>query len=158
MKYTPGSLAYDFDLFMPAEKAQPAQSPAPRRQNVVRMPARRDRRRTEAAKGLAGRISSVLMAALVIAMLCATIFLRVQITETTDQISKAQAALEEQKSEETRLLMEVENKISYKNLEEAAKELGMQKKERDQVTYIRTNPDSKGEVVGSGGKLSADKE
>lgn len=157
MKYTSDSLAYDFSLFMPAEQTRPAAAPS--KPNIVKMPARQDKgRRAAAARGLAGRFSTILMAALVIAMLCATIFLRVQITEVTDQIGKAQAVLEEQKSEETRLLMEVERKVSYKNIEEAAEELGMQKKERGQVNYIRTNPDNKAEVVGNDGKLSADKD
>ena len=39
--------------------------------------------------------------------------------------------------------------------EEAAQQLGMQKKERSQVNYIRTNPDSKGESAGQSGELWA---
>ena len=157
MKYTKDSLAYDFSLFQPKAEAaaQPAAQPAKPKQNIVKMPAGHDRRKKAAAKGMAGRISSILMAALVVAMLCGSIFLRVQITEVTDQIGKAQSVLDEQKSEKTRLLMEMERKVSYKNIEEAAEQLGMQKKERSQVNYISTNPDSKGEVVGNGGKLSA---
>lgn len=154
IKYTPDSMAYDFSMFLPKEQETPAAAPR-RKQNIVKMPVREERRKKAAAKNLAGKVSSFLMAALVVAMLCGSLYLRVEITEVTDQIGKAQAVLEEQKSEETRLLMEVERKVSYKNIEEAAQQLGMQKKERSQVNYIRTNPDSKGETAGKSGALSA---
>ena len=35
--------------------------------------------------------------------------------------------------------MELERKVSYANLEQAAKDLGMQKIEKSQMVYIRTN-------------------
>ena len=153
-EYTHDSLAHDFSMFLPKEQ-EPAEAPR-RKPNIVKMPVRKQAAQKAAARHLAGKISSFLMAGLVVAMLCGSIYLRVEVNEVTDQINEAQSALEEQRSEETRLLMEIERKVSYKNIEEAAEELGMQKKERSQVDYITTNPDSKGEVVENGGSLSAE--
>ena len=50
----------------------------------------------------------------------------------------------------------MERKISVTNLEEAAKELGMQKCEKSQVTYIRTNEADTAE--NAGGRLTAEAE
>ncbi|MCI8359801.1 MAG: hypothetical protein HFE86_00505 [Clostridiales bacterium] len=158
LKYTRDSMAYDFPLFQPKERETPAAAPR-RKENVVKMPVRqgamKEQRKKATAKGMAGKLSAFLMAVLVLAMLCGSLYLRVEITEITDRIDKAEAVLEEQKSEEVRLLMEMERKVSYKNIEEAAQQLGMQKKERSQVNYIRTNPDSKGESAGQSGELWA---
>ena len=44
-------------------------------------------------------------------------------------------------SEKTSLDMEMEKRISYSNIEIEATEMGMQKKDKSQVTYIRVNED-----------------
>ncbi|HHW46565.1 MAG TPA: hypothetical protein GXX17_06615 [Clostridiales bacterium] len=132
-KYYTGSLAYDFDLFLPREKKKNQDSA-----KIVRMPKANSRTRTLAVP-VAQKVGSVLTVAFILAMVFMQLYLRVQINEINDQIHKKKAAVEELISEETRLQMELERKISYKNLEEAAEALGMRKKERSQVTYIRVN-------------------
>ena len=50
----------------------------------------------------------------------------------------------------------MERKISYANLEQAAAELGMQKCEKSQVTYVKINETDTAENIG--GQLTADAE
>lgn len=163
MKYYTENLAYDYDLFLSKERrgqasagtysvdnTAPALVPEKRKENIVRMPKKRvnkTEQRNNAAKAIAGKLSSVLIIGLIIGILCMSLYLRTEITETSDRINKSQATLDELKSEETRLLMEMERKISYKNIEQAAEALGMQKKEKSQVTYIRVNQENKSQVV-----------
>lgn len=159
MKYYTNNLAYDFDLFMPKEK-RPAEQENPG--NIVRMPRKTESRKMTAKKAAASagvitqKLSAILTSVLVLSMICLSIYLRVEITEVNDQISKAQTALAEQKSEETRLQMELERKISFKNIEQAAEAMGMQKKNRNQVVYIRTHEQNKTEASGGAGGIMAD--
>lgn len=136
MKYYTGSLAHDYDLFLPKDRRnnQTQKNPA----KIVKMPKPKTRVRAFASP-IAQKIGSVLTVAFILSMVFMQLFLRVQITEINDQIIKKRAAVEELISEEIRLQMELERKISYKNLEESAEALGMRKKERSQVTYIRIN-------------------
>ena len=62
----------------------------------------------------------------------------------------------ELESEVTRLNVEVERKISLTNLEQAARDLGMQKCEKNQVTYIKTSEFDT--AANSDGKLTAEVE
>lgn len=132
-KYYTGSLAHDFDLFMPREKKKNQASA-----KIVRMLRAKSKTRPFAAP-IAQKIGSVLTVAFILSMVFMQLYLRVQITEINDQTIKKRAAVEELISEGTRLQMELERKISYKNLEESAEALGMRKKERSQVIYIRVN-------------------
>lgn len=151
MKYYNNNLAYDYEMFLPKEKRQEAFPENEAVQNkIVRVPemsgaAGAARRRKEAVKS---RLFAVVTTALLVAMLCTTIFLRVQVTETNTKINAVQSEIKALKSEETRLEMEIERIISYKNIEQAAIELGMQKKQKSQVTYINTGGESFAEVVG----------
>lgn len=155
LKYYNNNLAYDYDLFLPKEERMESNTPAA--DKIINVPemsgkAGAARRHKEAVRS---KTFAIVTTALLICMLCATIFLRVQVTETNSQIGNAQKELDALISEETRLEMEMERMISYKNIEEAAKELGMQKKDKSQVTYINTGAQSFGEVVGDGA-LSAE--
>ena len=135
LKYYNDSLAYDFKRFEP-KKAEPQ-----KKNNVVRMPASR---RTLAARSaiiaaVFRKLSAVAGVALVLALICANIFLRAQISEATAKIEKTKEQIEIYDSEVTRLNVECEKIISYSNLETAAHELGMKKMDKSQVVYIRVN-------------------
>ena len=89
LEYTHDSLAHDFSMFLPKEQ-EPAEAPR-RKPNIVKMPVRKQAAKKAEARQLAGKISSFLMAGLVLAMLCGSIYLRVEVNEVTNQIGKAQS-------------------------------------------------------------------
>lgn len=153
MKYYNNNLAYDYELFLPKEKREEYAAGKKEESKILPMPAMSGAagaaRRARAS--LRSRTFAVITTAILVAMLCATIVLRVQVTETNTKINAAQTELDRLKSEETRLQMEIERMTSYKNIEQAAIELGMQKKEKSQVTYINTGGESFAEVVGENG-------
>ncbi len=135
LKYYNDSLAYDFRMFEP-KKSEPQ-----KKNNVVRMP---ESRRILAARRLSivaifHKLSGFAGVALVLALICANILLRAQISETTAKIENTKDQIEIYDSEVTRLNVECEKIISYSNLETAAHELGMKKMDKSQVVYIRVN-------------------
>jgi len=131
-RYYVDSFAYDFDMFMPREKRQ---------DNIIEL----DRKKTAAkkstskkprSKAKSKRMMTVLFTAVMLALIIGNIYLRVQVTEVTSQINKAQIENDRLISEQVSLEMKLENDVAYKNLEESAKELGMQKAEPYQMNYI----------------------
>ena len=68
-------------------------------------------------------------------------------TELTAQINSSKSEISKLKSEETRLKIEVESLVSYDNLDSAAKDLGMKKKEASQTVYVNGENGDKGLVV-----------
>lgn len=117
---------------------------------------KRAKAKKAAVSVLAERIKSVAVIAFVLSVICANIFLRVRITEINSEISAVKSEITELESEQTRLSVELENKISYKNIESAAVQLGMKKMDKSQVIYIKTN--SANAARTSDGLLSAAKD
>lgn len=142
LKYFEDGLAYDFSLFAaPAEQKQ---------ENIIKIPQQRraeSKRRSHAAGLLAGKASAVLVAVFIVAMLAAGIFLRSQITEVEQEINKVNTLIDEADGQLARINFELEQKVSYKNLEASAKALGMKKVDKSQIVYIRTHQENKA-VVG----------
>ncbi len=132
-RYYNDSLAYDFDMFLPKEKPQKAK--------IVKMPqtAQKKATRKAAATAVGNKMKAVAVIGFILAVICANIFLRVRITEVNSQINEVKNEIVELESEKTRLNVEFENRISYENLEQAAMALGMNKTDKSQVIYIRTN-------------------
>ena len=62
-----------------------------------------------------------------------------KINEVNSQINATKAKINEVESEKISLEVEFERRISYANIELEATEMGMQKKDKSQVKYIRTN-------------------
>lgn len=138
VKYYKSSLAYDFDMFMPKEQRKSNDSPS----QIIPMPTAKKakHRRTKAAKqALSGRAGITFALIGVLLMVCANIYIRAEITSINAQIDQVKSEIVELESEEVRLGMELERKVSYANLEQAAKDLGMQKIEKSQMVYIRTH-------------------
>lgn len=145
LKYFEDGLAYDFNLFV---ETAPEHKRAGR---IIEIPAQKQakaRRRSRAAGLLAGKASAVLVTVFIIAMLAAGIFLRSQITEVEQQIEKVNTQISAVDGQLARVNFELEQKVSYKNLENAAKELGMKKMDKNQIVYVRTNQEDKA-VLGS---------
>ncbi len=151
-KYYNDSLAYDFDLFMPKVEKEV-------RADIVKMPKRKiSKSRRRAAGKQVSRVASIVMiGALLVAMICTGIALRVEISEVNSQILDAKSELAALSGEETRVNMEFEHMMSYKNIEEAALSLGMRKMDKSQIVYIRVNDTNKA-IDANGNVLTAENE
>lgn len=153
LKYYEDSLAYDFSLFAPAEKREDKA----KKGKIIDIPdnqKRRARQRKQAASRVSGKVSAVLVTFFVISMLAGNIYLRSCINETENKIAKVNAEINEAESELDSVSFLVEQKISYKNLEDAALALGMRKMDKNQIVYLRTNKEDKAVVYN--GELSAE--
>ena len=149
-KYYNDSLAYDFDLFMPKTQNNP-------RAEIVKMP-KKNKTAKRAARREVSRVSSIILVGLfLVSVICAGIALRVEISEVNTEIIKAKNELSALSGEETRIDMELEKLMSYKNIEEAAKALGMRKMDKSQIVYIRVNENNKA-IDKDGNVLTAEKE
>lgn len=133
LKYYNDSFAYDYTIFAPAEKKRaeihkyPGESV---KKNAARHAATVERTRL---------IRNLIVSAMVVAAVCSSLFLRAEISSIKRDINSVDKQIAEYESEAVRLSVEMERKISVSNLEEAAIELGMQKCEKSQITYIITN-------------------
>lgn len=133
LKYYNDSLAYDFERFMPRTEAE-------NRDNIIKMPSPKVKvRQKSAVKAMSVSAFAVMAAVFMLAALCGNIFLRLQINEVNNQINAMQTELNELDSERTSLEVEFERRISYSNIELQAAELGMTKRSKEQVKYIRVN-------------------
>lgn len=137
VKYYNDSLAYDFEMFMPKEKTR-------QEDNIVKMPTPKVKERAKrrvATRSLSVSAFAVMASVIILAALCGNIFLRLQINEVNSNINNMKAQINAVDSEKTSLDMEMEKRISYSNIEIEATEMGMQKKDKSQVKYIRVNED-----------------
>ncbi len=151
-KYYNDSLAYDFELFAPKQKEE-------KRAEIVKMPKRQiSKASKKAAKKRVSKTASIIMLGVIfVSMICAGIALRVEISEVNSEILSAKNKLSALSGEETRIDMEIEELMSYKNIEEAAAELGMKKLDKSQIVYIRVNEANKA-VDAEGNILTAENE
>ncbi len=134
LKYYNDSLAYDFNMFMPRQKKE--------EEKIVRLPKVNTAKKAKArakTRALSSSAFVVLSFIVIFAALCGNIFLRLRINEVSSKINATKAAIEDLDSEQTSLNMELERRISYSNIELEATEMGMQKKDKSQVKYIRVN-------------------
>ncbi len=138
-KYYNMSLAYDFDMF--AESAAPKTEPKaePDRTRVTRHPASRIKKAEDARKSIKAKVLATAISVFIVAMVFVNIFTRAEITKVNSQIDSVNTEISCLESEKTRLNCAIEKITSYKNIEEAAKQLGMNKIEKGQVVYIKTN-------------------
>lgn len=148
VKYYNDNLAYDFNLFLPSENKK-----AKTDSKVITVRAQKKRGVKAAAGAVSGHVTKVVVIAFVLFSLFAALYMRARITELSRDISNIKSELTVLETEKTRLYVELENKISYKNIEEAAQTLGMRKMDNSQVVYIRLNDENK--AVNSKGELTA---
>ncbi len=141
LKYYEDSLAYDYSMFVPAEKKS-----TPKKGRIIDIPETtkaKARRRRRAAFGVSSKVTAILVTVFVIGMLAGNIYLRSQITETEYSISKLESEISLADSKLADVNFQMEQKLSYNNLEQAAKELGMKKMDKTQIVYLRTNEEDK---------------
>lgn len=151
-KYYNDSLAYDFELFMPKTQHSP-------RAEIVKMPKKKANKaiRRQARREVSKTASIIMIGLFLVSMILAGIALRVEISEVNSEIIKAKHELAALSGEETRINMEFEQMMSYKNIEEAAKALGMRKMDKSQIVYIRVNDTNKA-IDSNGNVLTAENE
>lgn len=137
-KYYGGSLAYDFDMFetSPAKKQKKSG-------NIIEYPSSAKSKARQKTGVLSGRMFAVAMSVFIILMLFANIYSRAEVSATRSQINDINQQIQELHSEYVSLSCSVENKMSYKNLEDVAADLGMQKARNDQIVYVKTNSEDK---------------
>ena len=148
LKYYNDSFAYDYDIFAP--KAEPKKA------DILEYPKKETKRARKTAIAMNGYISKAIVAVMILAAVCGSLYLRAEISSLKSQINSVNKEIVELESEVTRLNVEVERKISLTNLEQAARDLGMQKCEKNQVTYIKTSEFDT--AANSEGKLTAEVE
>lgn len=151
LKYYNDSLAYDFEMFMPrtAEKEN--------KDNIVKLSQTGFKKRTvksTAVKTMSLSAFAVLACVFMVAALCGNIFLRLQINEVSSEIGSVKNEINTLQSKRTSLEVELERVISYSNIELEAAEIGMQKMDKNQVTYIRVN-DTNTAVTKQGEEISS---
>ena len=152
--YYVDSFAYDYDMFMPAKKAD----------NVIEIDSKRKtnkaRSKTSSRPKAATRrfSATTLLLVMIFGLIAGKIYLRVQVNEVANQIDKYDTKLERALSENTALEMEIENYVSLKNLEASATELGMKKAENYQINYIDILDGDKTEIAKNGILVTADAE
>ncbi len=147
LKYYNDSFAYNYDIFMPAKKSA----------EIIDMPnAKRSVKAKAKQKVNTDIVQKVAIGLIVLTAVCASLFLRAEISSLKAQINSVNKEIVELESESTRLAVEIERKVSLENLEQAATELGMQKCSKNQVVYIMTNGCDTAET--ENGKLTAELE
>lgn len=123
------NLAYDFSLFEPREERPPRRKTV----RVVKAPG--------AKRAAVGDVFRWSAAALVLTFSLVMLMMsQVRLTELNDRISSAKQRLSAAQSEQIRLNMELESRMSLVNVENyAVNKLGMQKLQSYQIHYINMN-------------------
>ena len=127
MKYCSDSLAHDYDLFTVKPK---------KANNVIDMPKTTTSKKSRTIKAAKPNLLTAIAVSFVVLALFGNIFLRAEISKVSTEINEAEAVYSELMSEQTRLNVELEKKVSLGNLEKQAEKLGMQKQEKMQMNYI----------------------
>ncbi len=148
LKYYNDSFAYDYDRFVSAK---------PKKAEILDYPEKK--KKTRAKKVSAGNTlaRNLIVSCLVLAAVCGSLYLRAEISSLKAQVNDINKEIFALESESTRLDVEIGRKVSLSNLEQAALDLGMQKCEKNQVTYVNTNEFDTAELE-DGGKLTAEVE
>ncbi len=125
------STAYDFDLFTEKEKREVVEIPT--------RPARGGRRSRKAAARRSGRSVLAIAAAVSVFLLLmvAQLHCQLQTSEVVAQINATEREIEALKSDNVRLQVELERKVSFENMEQSARAMGMQKISAAQREYVQ---------------------
>ncbi|MBR6547912.1 MAG: hypothetical protein IKT68_00055 [Clostridia bacterium] len=127
------STAYDFERF------------APKKKEVVELSV--ERRATKSATSSRGWLVTAVGVIVVLLLVAAQLNCLLQTSETSDEITQIKKNIEVLKSENTRMQVELEGKVSFTNMETAAKEMGMKKITVAQTEYINLCDQDASEVT-----------
>ncbi len=132
------SSAYDLSRFETQTKEQKAQVEGVKIKRVKPVPRRISR---------VNPLKAIVLMLLVIAVTSSLLYTRVLLTEQISDISEAEEQYTKLEAEGVRLNLALEGKVSLKNVEDYAQtELGMVKKDANNVEYIRLTQENKIEV------------
>ena len=143
--------AYDFSLFEDKKKAPVVKIPENKKAKKDKLRKQNAVLTNTSARPALGfkKIATIVsVGALVLFLFFFQINGNVKATETTDQITKTEKQIEHMKSEQVRLQMELDGKVSYENIEKAAEEAGMQKPTAMQMRYINIYDTDTAEITG----------
>lgn len=136
--YTNENLAYDFDRFTSAAPKKEQKSAQPARPHLVK-PQRKTQQDIKAEKrsNLQKIAKLLIVAAICLSFILPNIHYRLEINELNGSIISLDKQLNEKKSENARLNMALNAKISPENVQNYAENvLGMVKRERYQIVYF----------------------
>lgn len=139
------NLAYDLSLFDTDEELER------RRREREKQKAERDKIKITEKKSI-GRNGSVAAVVIVVAFALtvafSVLYCKLQISDYTSMISDAKSDIEQMERENIRLHAELDSMYTLDNVEKAAsEELGLQKTQGSQITYITMNTEEMTEVA-----------
>ncbi len=156
-RYYVESTAYDFDLF--TEKKKPADNVVDfnkAKKNAQSAKSKQSLKSHSSHKVNMRTVSTVMVCLLFLGLFGVNIYLRGEINEVSNEITQIEHQIAEKESEYTALEVKFENRASYKNLEVAAADLGMQKAQKYQVNYIVTEDENRSQEIDGGKFVTAD--
>lgn len=138
MRYNSSS-AYNFEAFERREYKTDYKKP---RAEIIKMqPKSRKAQRPQSAVSikLFARVKVVAAVSLVVGLSMLMIFMRAEVGQQQGELRRMQNEVSRLESEELRLQMAFENMMNLQNLEIEAVQLGMQRANRSQRSYVRLN-------------------
>ena len=149
MAYGNSAEAYDFSLFeergqasSAARQVQPKKEP---KGKILEFPESRPVSRNKGK--LLRAAGTVLCVAVILGLVVNLIHSQVVLTELTDQITTAQAALSEQQGVAAQLQAEQAAAYALPAVEERAEEMGMRKVSQSQLRYFSVSEEDQGTVI-----------
>lgn len=137
--YTNQNAAYDLDRFASAAPKKERQVQQPVARPTLVKPKRKTQQEIKAEKvqNLQKIIKFLVVAAVCVGFIGSNIYYRLEINELNGAIVSLDSELNEKRSENTRLNMALNSKISLENVKDYAENvLGMVKRERYQIVYF----------------------
>ena len=139
MRYYVETTAYDFDLFTPKKKKET------KKENIKNFKNKRNKKKISKTNSLIVLIKRnfflTIISVIALLSIIGGLYFRAEINKISVEISKTENAITEKESELIALETELNNLYSYKNIEDKAKEIGMEKVKKHQVNYINIPKD-----------------
>lgn len=139
---------YDDHIVDNAVRKVAAEPRREKKNNLVRLTEKQLRHARHKGLNPLRTFASITMVAVSFAIVASVIFGQVQLTELTESINVAETKLSELESVEIQLQMKATSNMNVDEIEEYAKtQLGMEKVNNNQVTYVNLAQQDKGIVV-----------
>ncbi len=129
--------AYDFEKFAPKKTGA----------RVIRLPENRSRHKSSQSLKLKAKLKICAAAAVILTLVIIQIHGQIKNSEVCAQISTTNDQITALKQEESRLNVELNTVVSFNNIENVAKEKGMQKATGAQTGYINICDEDSVEVA-----------
>ncbi len=142
--------AYDFEMFTPKKKVVelPESRPVKKRSSA-------SLKKTAAQPASRSRLLAVGAVVATLLLIVAQLHCQLKNSEVVDQIYQTEKSIETLQSENTRLQVALDGKVSFSNMESTAKSMGMQKITVAQMEYVNLCTEDTMEVTNDQGGLLA---